>query len=176
LPVVTAVAETPLFPVFARQWYAEREIDWKRSNRQKVQDILRVHLNPRFKGRRIGDISKADILAFRNYLARESREGRGLSNARINGVLNVLRQILVEAADRFKFVSSFRKIKPLRVGKTVVDPFTMEEVASIITGVPEALRPLYIVAFFTGMRTSELLGLQWDGVDFERCQILVRTT
>lgn len=176
LPVTMAAGETPLFPVFARQWYAEREIDWKRSNRQKVQDILRVHLNPRFQGRRIGDISKADILAFRNHLAKECREGRGLSNARVNGVLNVLRQILVEAADRFQFASSFRKIKPLRVAKTVVDPFTIEEVGSIIAGVPEVQRPLYIVAFFTGMRTSELLGLQWDSVDFARNQILVRTT
>lgn len=174
--VTVAVGTSPLFPVFAAQWFEEREIDWKRSNRLKVRDILDVHLTPRFQGRRIGDISKADLLAFRNYLAKECREGRGLSNARINGVLNVLRQILDEAADRYRFASPFRNIKPLRVARTVVDPFTIEEVGSIIASVPKAFQPLYTVAFFTGMRTSELLGLQWDAVDLDRNQLQVRTT
>ena len=32
------------------------------------------------------------------------------------------------------------------------------------------------MAFFTAMRTSELLGLKWDCVDLERLQILVRET
>ncbi len=175
-PMTSTVGTTPLFPVFANQWYDEREIDWKRSNQQKVREIIDTHLIPRLRARRIGDITKADILAFRNYLAKDYREGRGLSHARINGILNVLRQILDEAADRFQFRMPYRGIKPLRVGKTLVDPFTMEEVGKIIAGVPEAHRPLYVVAFFTGMRTSELLGLQWDNIDFERSQILVRTT
>ncbi len=175
-PATVSAGATPIFPTFANQWYGEREIDWKRSNQQKVSDILNTHLIPRFKGRRVGDITKADILAFRNHLAKDYREGKGLSHARINGVLNVLRQILDEAADRFKFSMPYRGIKPLRVPKTVVDPFTLEEVGKIIAGVPEAHRPLYVVAFFTGMRTSELLGLQWDNVDFARGQILVRTT
>lgn len=176
MPMFVAVGETPLFPAFVDQWYGEREIDWKRSNQQKVRDIVDTHLIPRFKGRRVGDITKADILAFRNHLAKDYREGKGLSHARINGILNVLRQILDEAADRFQFSTPYRGIKPLRVGRTVVDPFTLEEVGKIIAGVPEAHRPFYVVAFFTGMRTSELLGLQWDNVDFERGQILVRTT
>ena len=175
-PATVSTGETPLFPVFAALWYSEREIDWKRSNQQKVREILDTHLIPRFRGRRVGDITKADILAFRNHLAKDYREGKGLSHARINGVLNVLRQILDEAADRFQFSMPYRGIKPLRVGKTVVDPFSLEEVGKIIAGVPDAHRPFYVVAFFTGMRTSELLGLQWDNVDFERSQILVRTT
>lgn len=175
-PAVVSAGTTPLFPIFATLWFGEREIDWKRSNQQKVREILNTHLIPRFKGRRVGDITKADILAFRTYLAKDYREGKGLSHARINGILNVLRQILDEAADRFQFSMPFRGIKPLRVGKTVVDPFTFEEVSKVIAKVPEAHRPFYVVAFLTAMRTSELLGLQWDNVDLERNQILVRTT
>lgn len=168
--------ETPMFPAFARQWYADGEVAWKRSNREKVQDILDGHLIPRFQGRRVGEIAKADILAFRTYLAKECRGGKGISNARINGVLNVLRQILEEAAQRFMLTSPYRNIKPLRVGKTVVDPFTLEEVGAILEALPAAHRPLYTVAFFTGLRTSELLGLQWDGVNLERGQVQVKTT
>ncbi len=175
-PASVSAGTTPLFPEFANQWYGEREIDWKRSNQLKVREILDTHLIARFLGRRVGEITKEDILAFRNHLAKEYRKGKGLSHARINGILNVLRQILDEAADRYQFRMPYRGIKPLRVGKTKVDPFTIEEVGKIIAGVPDPHRPLYVVAFFTGMRTSELLGLQWDNVDFERNQILVRTT
>ena len=170
------VGATPLFTDFADKWYDEREVDWKRSTRLKVADILRKHLIPRFKGRRVGEISKEDVLSLRNYLDKDYRDGRGLSNSRINGILNVLRQVLDEAGDRYGFASPYRKIKPLHVGKTRVDPFSLEEVQKILANVPAAHEPFYTVAFFTAMRTSELLGLKWDAVDFARSQILVRET
>jgi len=175
-PAVAPMGSSPLFGEYAHRWYDEREIGWKRSNRLKVTDIVDKHLIPRFKGRRVGDISKEDILAFRNHLAKDYRQGQGLSHARINGILNVLRQILEEAADRFKFSTPYRGIKPLRVPKTRVDPFSIDEVRQILDKVPSAQEPFYTVAFFTGMRTSELLGLKWDWVDFDRSQILIRET
>jgi integrase len=107
----TVAAPTPLFSAFAGQWNADREVEWKRSTRIKVADILRAHLIPRFKGRVIGDLTKQDILNLRNYLAKDIRDGQGLSPARINGILNILRQILEEAADRYQFSTPFRGIK-----------------------------------------------------------------
>ena len=134
------VAESPLFVTFSEQWYSEREIDWKRSNQIKVSDILNKHLVPRFKGRRIGDITKAEILSLRTHLAKEYRGGKGLSPARINQIMNVLRQILGEAADRFGFSTPYRGIKPLRVPRTQVDPFSLEEVRLFLKTVPSKLR------------------------------------
>ena len=170
------VAESPLFVTFSEQWYSEREIDWKRSNQIKVSDILNKHLVPRFKGRRIGDITKAEILSLRTHLAKEYRGGKGLSPARINQIMNVLRQILGEAADRFGFSTPYRGIKPLRVPRTQVDPFSLEEVRLFLKTVPSKYRNFYTVAFFTGMRTSELIGLKWRYVNFERGEIEIRET
>ncbi|MFZ4538786.1 Arm DNA-binding domain-containing protein [Propionivibrio sp.] len=172
-PISVVIGGTPLFSAFSDLWFTEREIDWKRSTRQKVTDILIKHLDPRFKGRRVGDISKADILAFRTHLAKDFCEGQGLSPARTNGILNILRQILVEAADRFDFTMPYRGIKPLRVSKTDIDPFSLTEVKLILAYLPDAYRPYFTTAFLTALRTSELLGLTWDRVDFERSQILV---
>lgn len=170
------LATTPLFTDFSDQWYSEREIDWKRSNQQKVADILHKHLIPRFKGRRVGGITKTDILNLRTHLAKDYREGKGLSPARINQILNVLRQILEEAADRFDFSTPHRGIKPLRVPRTRVDPFSLEEIKLFLDTVPSRYRTYFTVAFFTGMRTSELTGLKWRYVDFERNEIEVRET
>lgn len=171
-----SVAGTPLFTAFSDQWYSEREIDWKHSNQIKVSDILRKHLVPQFKGRRVGDITKTDILNLRTHLAKDYRGGKGLSPARINQILNILRQILEEAADRFDFSTPYRGIKPLRVPRTRVDPFSLEEVKLFLDTVPASYRTYFTVAFFTGMRTSELIGLKWQYVDFERNEIEVRET
>ena len=173
---VVAMPATALFRDFADTWYAEREIDWKRSNRIKVGDILNKHLIPRFRGRRVGDITKADILDYRAHLAKEPRDGKGLSHARINGILNILRQILDEAADRFNFTTPYRNVRPLRVPRTRVEPLSLADVRRFLDTVPTPWRPFYTVAFFTGLRTGELIGLQWDAVDLERGVLRVVST
>jgi integrase len=85
-----------------------------------------------------------------------------------------VRMILAEAADRYEFDTPYKNIKPLRVPKTQIDPFSFEDVMLIIANVRKDYRPFYTVRFFTGMRTGEIHGLKWKYIDFERRQILIR--
>jgi integrase len=85
-----------------------------------------------------------------------------------------LRQILNEAADRLEFTSAFRNIKPLKMKRSDVMPFTLDEVQQILTTVRADYRQYFTVRFFTGMRTGEAHGLKWKYIDFERRLILVR--
>jgi len=85
-----------------------------------------------------------------------------------------LRMILNEAANRFEFSSPYHGIKSLKVPRTDVEPFSIEEVKKIIETVRPDFKYYYTVRFFTAMRTSEIDGLQWQYVDFERRQILIR--
>lgn len=172
--LVVNIDSSPIFATFCDTWFDDREVDWKRSTRIKVRDIMNQHLIPAFKGRTVGDITREDILRLRTHLAKDFREGQGLSPARINGILNVLRQILEEAADRLNFTTPFRNVKSLRVPKTNVDPLSLAEVMAFLDALPPAFRPYYTVAFFSALRTSELNGLKWTSVDFDRRQILVR--
>jgi len=82
--------------------------------------------------------------------------------------------ILSEAANRYEFSSPYHGIKSLKVPRTDVEPFGIDEVKQIIDTVRSDFRNYYTVRFFTGMRTGEIDGLQWDYVDFKRRQILVR--
>ncbi len=84
-----------------------------------------------------------------------------------------LRQILNEAADRFEFTSAFRNIKPLKMKRSDVAPFSLEEVQLILQTVRPDYRNYFVVRFFTGMRTGEVHGLKWKYVDFERRLILL---
>ena len=64
----------------------------------------------------------------------------------------------------------------MRVPRTDVHPFTLEEVNLIIDTVRADFRNYLTVRFFTGMRTAEINGLKWNYVDFDKDQILVRET
>jgi integrase len=169
---------TPLFKDFAPVWFGEKAIEWRKSHQKTVQDDLDKRLIPRFGDQMVGSITKADILAFRADLAKAPARGKSklLSNPRINKILNPLRQILCEAADRFDFRTPFQNIKQLKVKRTDVDPFSLEEVKKIIDTVRPDFKDYFTVRFFTGMRTGEVHGLKWKYVDFERRLIMVRET
>lgn len=168
-------SDAPLLKDFAETWFSENEVLWKRSYRQKQRDLLDRYLVPAFGEKAVSDIRKPEILAFRAQLAKDAPGRKNtLSASRINQILNLLKQVLDEAADRFDFNTPFQRIKPLRNTRTEVDPFSLEEVQSFLDVVPEAWRPYFTVRFFTGMRTSEIDGLKWKYVDFDREEIQVR--
>lgn len=167
---------TPTFKVFADMWFAESEVSWRRSYRVTQRGSIDQYLIPYFGEKEVGQITKADVLAFRATLAKvTTRKSQStLSNRRINSVMKPLRQILNEAADRFEFTSAFRNIKPLKMKRSDVMPFTLDEVQQILTTARVDYRQYFTVRFFTGMRTGEAHGLKWKYIDFERRLILVR--
>lgn len=173
----TDALRTPNLESFSDLWYSENEVAWRRTHRKTVGDILKKHLKPAFGEVEVGSITKAEIMAFRSKLAKvPGRKGSALSPKRINAIMGVLRQILNEAADRFDFITPYQNIKPLRVPKSDVQPFTLEEVNRIISHVRSDYRNYYTVRFFTGMRTGEIDGLKWKYVDFANRLILIRQT
>jgi integrase len=173
-----AKPNTPLFREFCETWYGEKQVEWRHSHKINIRSDLDKVLIPRFGTIEVGCISKADILAFRAELAKVQARGKKtmLSNNRINRILNPLRQILAEAADRFDFRMPFQHIKQLKIRKTDVEPFTLDEVRTIIESVRPDFRNYFTVRFFTGMRTGEVDGLKWKFVDFERRTIYIRET
>ena len=171
------VSGHPTFNGFADTWILENEISWRASHRKNQHSMIDGHLRPVFGEKVVSRITKADILAFRSVLAKEpGRNGKLLSPKRINAILTPLRQILNEAADRFEFNTPFRNIKPLKVPKTHVEPFSLEQVQMILSKVRADYKPYYTVRFLTGMRTGEIDGLKWQYVDLQRRQILIRET
>jgi len=166
--------ETPLFEDFADTWLKEMRIQWRASQIDTVENVLSKHLIPAFTNTEVGSITKADILSFRSTLANvPGHSGNGLSPSRINHIMTPLRMILNEAADRFDFVSPYRGIQSLKVPKTKVLPFSLDEVWLILAGVRDDFKHYYTTRFFTGMRTSEIHGLRWKNVDFDSRQIMV---
>ena len=169
--------ETPSFRIFADQWLTNHAVEWRRSHVRVLRSTIDGHLVKHFGDKPIGEITKSDLLAFRNVLAETpGRHGEGLSAKRINGILAPLKQMLAEAAEMYGFTSPAINIKPLRIRKSDVQPFTLAEAQNIIGTCRPDYRHYFITRFFTGMRTGEVHGLKWKYVDFEHRLILIRET
>jgi integrase len=83
--------------------------------------------------------------------------------------------ILQEASDRYGFETPFKNIKNLKEEKPDVHPFTLSEVWLFLNKVRADYKPYYTTRFFTGMRSSEIDGLKWENVDFDRREIKIRS-
>jgi len=174
-PVAT---DTPLFSDFAEQWFVEFSVGWRRTYISTVRQIIDSRLIPAFGDKEVSNIRREDILSFRSTLAKEPgrKQDSKLSPRRINAIVLVLTQVLNEAADRFNFTTAGDRIKPLKLKKADVMPFSLEDVYRIIETVRPDFKDYFTVRFFTGMRTGEIDGLKWKYVDFEKHLISVRET
>lgn len=173
----TVAAATPTFLTFSAQWLAEHQVEWRRSHIKVLISTIDGHLLPHFGDMPVGSITKADVLRLRAELAiLPGRAGDKLSNKRINGILAPLRQILNDAAERHGFVSPMQALKPLKIRKADVEPFTLDEVQRLLATVRPDYRDYFTTRFLTGMRTGEAHGLKWKYVDFENRLLRIRET
>jgi len=166
----------PTFEQFAVIWMDEVQVSWRDSYRKTMAILVGNRLVPYFGKMEVDHITKADLIQFRATLAKVRREnGEQNSAGYINRHLKVVQMILSEAADRYQFTAP-KRLKPLKVQKSDVDPFTLDEVERFLMQVPLQFVDYFIVRFFTGMRTGEIDGLKWRFVDFDRGIILIRET
>lgn len=166
------------FQEFSDAWFLESQVRWRRSTREQLRGFLKVHLLPAFGSKELGAITRADILAFRATLAEPPAPSKRkpLGAKSINHIIAVARMIFAEATLQLGIKDPTLGIKRLRVQKREVEPFSIEEVKSLLATVRHDFKNYLTARFFTGMRTAEINGLKWKFVDFERRQILVRET
>ena len=169
---------TPLFSEYAEDWYRENLPRWRATHADTIRGVLDQRLLPFFGASHLADVTRAEILDFRAKTAKSSkRKGREeMSPSRVNHIMTALRMVLAEGAERYEFATPFRNIKPLRLPKMDIHPFTLDEVNRLIDAVRVDYRPYLTTRFFTGARTGELNGLEWRHIDFDNDLILVRQT
>ncbi|MGF1794231.1 site-specific integrase [Photobacterium profundum] len=170
-----ATSYSPKLKEFAQIWLAEMKIEWSKAHYEDVEGVLNKYIYPTFGSKKISAINKTQILQFRSILAKvPGRKGSFLSPSRINHIMTPLRVLLNEAADRYDFTSPWRNIKALKIGRTEIDPFSLQEVELVLNHVPNEYYAYYITRFFTGMRTGEVDALMWGDIDFTNKTLTVQ--
>jgi integrase len=165
------VVSNARFAAYARHWLEEQS-----RLRQRTRDAYRwaieTHLVPRFGGLKLSAITEDDIAALIHDM-----EKQGYSGWTIRAALTPLRRILGHAARkdliaRNPFAGLERDERP-RVEKKPKRIVTPSEWTALRAVCVDIYKVLFAVAYFTGLRQSELLGLVWSDIDFEKGVIRV---
>ncbi len=173
----TLGSTVPTLEQAANAWYAEHEVEWRKSYQKIVKTIIHKHIVVALGKIPLDLLDRDSLVEFRNGLVRyRTSGGLGLASATINRIMTILAAILMDASFRYKIPNPYERIKKLKEEKRHVLPFSLDEVSRILEDVRADFRDYLIIKFFTGMRSGEVHGLRWKCVDFDRGLILVRET
>lgn len=99
----------------------------------------------------------------------------GLSGSRVHNIRTVFRGILKDAvSDKIISENPFDSVDGVSKGSPEIKPFLMKEIKEIIANADGFFKFMVTVAFFTGMRTGELIALEWGDVNFVSKTIHIR--
>lgn len=137
-------------------------------------EVCKAHLFPQFGNTPIRELFAAEL---REWLARLR-----LTTKRVRNILTPLRNILDEAvADELIEFNPLDRIKLDRVlarefkkSSYDPDPFSIEEILAILEKCAGQEFNFWKFAFGSGLRTSELIALEWGNIDLRRFRIDVR--
>lgn len=142
-----------------------------KSTQTDYEAAYRLHIQPVFGDKKIDKIKPTDITAWQNNLLKK------VSPARVRAVRAVLSVMFQDAMkDEILDKSPLSLVSVPKLKKTIITPFSVSEMASIVNEAKGQFANFYAFAFFTGMRSGELLGLKWEDIDTERNEINVRRT
>lgn len=153
--------------VLLTDWLNRKHRECAYSTYKAYNSAVTYHLLPEFGDRLISELTTSDIRAWRDSL--------DVSNKMANNILIPLRGILSDAfADGAIDRNPMDRIKNLTHRTREPQPFTPDEVAAILAECEGQARNLFEFAFWTGLRTSEQIALEWGDVDWRSGCIHVR--
>lgn len=118
--------------------------------------------------RYLGDFELGEIN--RDVLERiiEAKKAEGASNATVNRYLALVRGVLRKAAQEWEWLDRYPKFRKLPEPRRRVRYLTREQAERLIEQLPEHLAAMVRFTLETGLRESNVTGLQWSQVDIER--------
>jgi len=135
------------------------------------KNLFERHIIPFLKHYDLLDIKASDIKKWQITIL-----DKGLSVQSVKNCRTVLRGILNDA--KMDEIISSNPIDLVKVPKEQykedIEPFNLNEVELILKNSADWLRQYLTAAFFSGMRTGELMALKWEDIDFENKKIYVR--
>ncbi|MBN6740112.1 DUF3596 domain-containing protein [Acidithiobacillus sp. MC6.1] len=155
---------------FLDAWLKRQRSLLKSSTWNDYYKTIVNHLIPAFGDNILSDLKRSTI--------REWCATLTASNKRIANLLSPLRVALQEAVDD-EFIEanplygwSYKRREPV-VPSDDIDPFTPAEQAAILDTLEGQARNLLQFAFWSGLRTSEMVALEWGDVDWIKGHTLI---
>jgi len=169
----------PTFKNYADGWldnYAE--VECKPSTKRSYEQLLRLHVTPRFGQKKLTDIRRDEVKRFLAELSQVSHEVDGVRSPKFSK--NTLRLIvcslrtvlnaavedgIIESNPAAKVGRFAKSEKPVRQASAM----TRDEAEKFLNGVNEICpewHPFFLTALRAGLRKGELIALKWGDFQF----------
>lgn len=148
------------------KWLDRQKQQLKTSSYEGYRKIVIGYLDPWFGSLKLAELKRRHV---RDKLAEHDASNKTLAN-----IQSVLRAALSDATDQDELIETnplagytYRKAEaPKEVDD--IDPFDRVEQSAILAALDGQGRNLVQFAFWTGLRTSELVALDWSDIDLTR--------
>jgi integrase len=149
-------------------WYLEQKSIKKLASFNRIKGIL-GNFNEVFGGRIVSSIKLQDLEEYQ-----DRREEDGRAPATIDMEISISKTMITKAFDNDivdgRTVKAFRRVKrKLRRGANARRrTISIDEYLKLVEVAAPHLKGILTVAYNTGMRTAEILGLRWSHIDREK--------
>ena len=154
-----------------KEWYKTRR---KASSYSKISEIIKLHLDPYFKNKKISKITVKNVMDLQNNLI-----DKKYSVSHIKKIHTILSGTLSYAVKQGYIKNNVARL----AGNVELDNekhinyWVLDEFKEFISCVDELLYyTLFMTLYYSGMRKGELLALTWRDIDFEEKTINVNKT
>ena len=150
------------------EWYLEQKTVKKLASFNRIKGIL-SNFNEVFGNRIVSSIKLQDLEEYQ-----EKREEDGRAPATIDMEISIVKTMVTKAFDNDlvdgRTVKAFRRVKrKLRRGANARRrTLTIDEYLKLVEVAAPHLKGIITVAYNTGMRSGEILGLRWSHIDREK--------
>ena len=148
-------------------WFKLKQVNWEYSTKRGYISKINNHIEPVFGNIKAVDFKPNDYLDWASTV-----ELSGKSKNEIHSIMKAAFQLIYNNGDIDE--NPFNRIERAKHIKQEPDPFNAEEREAILNQMTGMVRNLYEFAFWTGLRTSELLALRRQDIDLRRKVIFVR--
>lgn len=155
---------------FLTRWLAAKQKHISSSTYEGYRKIVELRLVPALGHHLVVD--------FKRKLVRDWLDGLQVSNKTLSNIQSCLRSALNDAVDEELLDTNplagwtyARKEAPPKDDD--VDPFSPEEQQAILAALSGQARNIVQFALWTGLRTSELVALDWGDVDWVRGEVMI---
>ncbi|MBA3755934.1 MAG: tyrosine-type recombinase/integrase [Nitrosomonas sp.] len=151
-----------------RDWLIRNKSRFQQSTLRDYESAINFHLIPAFGELTIAELTSSIVIDWQNNLP--------CSNKRKSNISTPIRRLFDELfLDGVIDKNPFARVKNLPSNTREPEPFNQEEVVKILNELTGQEKNLIQFAFWSGLRTSELIALRWENIDLDQNRIFVRS-
>ncbi|AZY48824.1 site-specific integrase [Bordetella avium] len=171
------VGQVQTIETYLETWLERKKAQIKASTLRGYREMVHGLLIPKFGGMMVADFTRRHMKDW--LLSIDEARDKPLSNKRLANIQSCLRSALDEAVEDGAIPVNpmagwqFQRKDAPKKGDDI-DPFAPEEQSELLRTLAPQARNLIQFAFWTGLRTSELIALNWADIDFVRGYVHVR--